>query len=131
MLSFDAKHLLKCAIIETANIRSEMSKTNKNKLSLKINIAEEKFYRHCYNLNFKEIEKYYNKVICLYNDLITKVLFDEDTCLGLVMCYPNFSTQLEPQKEQSTKVFIDQIHETQKTHQKLFNDIMTHKKSKI
>ena len=133
MILHDAflKHTLKLAIAEASTTRSALLEcTFDNSLSVKINLTEEKFFRHCYNLNFNQVEKYYNKLLNLYNCMINNALFGKSEDIGIVSLDDKdnlYVEKLPPNQDQSVKTLIDKIHENQKNFKELYDKIMSHK----
>ena len=97
--------------------------------SLKINLTIEKFLRHCYNLNFDEVDKYYNKLMQLYAEYIDMCTFGENLPDFLVIeRHDNNVDRLDPKKEHSLKQGIDTIQDNHETFKAIFDDTMTYKK---
>ena len=97
--------------------------------SYKINVATEKFFRHCYNMNFDQIEKYYTKLKHLNTEAVNDVLFGEnDTDIGPYIIKKSDKIEcFDPKKDQSGKTWIDVIAENQKCFDILYECVMTYK----
>ena len=115
-------------ILQLSNER-DIIKKHVTARSYKIAVTTEKFFRHCYNMNFDQIKKYHTKLKHLHTEAVNDVLFCENgTDIGPYIIKTDKKLErLDSKMDQSGKTWIDTIANNQKHFDEVYECLMTYK----